>query len=77
MVKIKYRISKRTRFISHLLASACFIGLFIWGWDLPVSDVIAFFITLLVFLVGILALSAVLGLLLRIYRAKTEKREED
>ncbi|MDZ7924680.1 MAG: hypothetical protein U5M23_11565 [Marinagarivorans sp.] len=76
-MKFKYRISKKTRFISHLLASACFIGLFIWGWDLPMSEVLAFFIILMVFLVAILAVSALLGFALRLYRAKKEQQSID
>ncbi len=76
-MKFKYRISKKTRFMSHLLASACFIALFIWGWDLPMSEALAFFIILIVFLLAILAVSALLGLALRLYRAKQEQQPED
>lgn len=77
MAKVKFKISKKTRFMSHMLASVCFIGLFIWGWDLSVSDALAYLLVSLGFLAIIILISAVLGLALRyVRRAKTTVEEE-
>lgn len=71
MAKFKLRVSKKTRFMGHLFASASFVGLFIWGWDLPVSEAVAYLILLFGFLLGIILLSAVLGLILRVVRGNS------
>lgn len=41
------------------------------------SEALAFFIILIVFLLAILAVSALLGLALRLYRAKQEQQPDD
>ena len=68
MAKFRLRVSKKARFMGHLLASTCFIGLFIWGWELPVSEAAAYLILLVGFLLCIILLAAVLGFVLRLVR---------
>jgi hypothetical protein len=77
MAKVKFKISKKTRFMSHMFASACFIGLFIWGWDLSVSDALAYLLVSLGLLGVIIVISAVLGLVLRFARRTTTAAEEE
>ncbi|HEY7771915.1 MAG TPA: hypothetical protein VIC26_01950 [Marinagarivorans sp.] len=76
MAKLKFRISKKTRFLSHMLACVCFIGLFIWGWDLPVSDVVAYLLVSLGLLLVLISIAAVLGLALRLFRRRSPWEEE-
>ena len=74
--RLRVRISKKTRLVSHILASAAFIALFIWGWDLQVSDAVAYLIISLAFLFAILLTSALLGWLMRIMRSRADLRFE-
>lgn len=77
MAKVKFKVSKKTRFMSHMFASACFIGLFVWGWDLPVSDAIAYLLLSLGLLAIIILISAVLGLALRFVRRTNTTIDEE
>ena len=63
--------------MSHMLASACFIGLFVWGWDLPVSDVMAYLLVILGLLFFVIAIAAVLGLVLRFIRRASAPIDEE
>ena len=76
MAKLKFRISKKTRFASHMLACMCFIVLFIWGWDLPVNDVVAYLLVSLGLLLILISIAAVLGLALRLFRRRSPWEEE-
>ncbi len=44
-----------------MLASGAFIALFIWGWDLPVSEALQFALLLIMGLVLLLGFAAALG----------------
>lgn len=61
---IKFRLKKRARMTASMLASAAFIGLAVWGWNLPLSTVIAFFVICMVCLGIIVLLAAGVGWLL-------------
>lgn len=75
--RIKLRVSKRTRLISHILASAAFIGLFIWGWGLEVKTAITYFVICAAFLVAILCVAAVLAFLMRIIQKSFDSTDEE
>lgn len=69
---IKFRIRSRSRLWLNLAASAAFIALAIYGWDLPVETAIVFLVLCVLFLVGIIALGLVAGWLLRRFRREDE-----
>lgn len=73
----RIRISKKTRFASHLLASAGFIALFIWGWGLEVGTALAYLIICIAFLVAIIAVAAILGWLMRMIRRSPGASDEE
>ena len=50
------------------MAGACFIGLAIYSWGLPVKTALSFLIICLGFLVAIVALAAIIALAIRILR---------
>jgi hypothetical protein len=77
MPKFVFRFSKKMRFISHLLASAGFIALFVWGWDLAVSDVIIYGLLCLGFLVLILAVAAILVFIWRLVSCLHSRVKEE
>lgn len=62
---IKFRIRSRSRLWLNLAASAAFIALAIYGWDLPVETAIVFLVICVGFLVAIIGLGLVAGWLLR------------
>lgn len=67
---VRFRIKKRARLLSSMIASAAFIGLAIYGWGLPISTALAFLVICMVFLLGIVALALVSGWLLRLVRQR-------
>lgn len=69
---IKFRIRSRSRLWLNLAASAAFIALAIYGWDLPAETAIVFLVLCVLFLVGIIALGFVAGWLLRRFRREDE-----
>lgn len=62
---VKFKINKRARFNSSMLAGACIIGLAVWGWGLPVSAVVSFFLISFGGLLAIVSLAAGCGWLLK------------
>ena len=76
-MKFRFRFSKKTRFLSHMLASVAFIGLFIWGWDLSVDDAALYLLICVACVLGLVAVAAVLGYLLRLIRARFDATGED
>lgn len=76
-MKFRLRISKRTRFLSHLMASVAFIGLFIWGWGLSVDEATLYLLICVACVVGLVGVAAILGLLLRLIRSRFEATNED
>ena len=74
--RFRVRISKKTRFISHMFASFAFIALFIWGWDLQVGDAVAYLLICVGFLLVIVATAAVLGWLMRIMRTSKNAQQD-
>lgn len=73
---IKFRIRSRARLWLNLAASAAFIALAIYGWELPVETAIVFLVICVVFLVAIIALGMVAGWLLRRFRKTDETGDE-
>ena len=76
-MKVRLKFSKRTRFLSHMLASVAFIGLFIWGWDLSPKDAAAYLIISIGCVVALASVAAILGFLLRLFRSRFDPIEED
>lgn len=76
-MKFRFRISKKTRFLSHMLACVAFIGLFIWGWDLSIEDATLYLVISVGFVLGLVVVAAVLGLILRLIRSRFEATHED
>jgi hypothetical protein len=72
---IKFRIRSRTRLWLNLAASAAFIALAIYGWDLPVETAIGFLVICVVFLTAIIGLGVVAGWLLGRLRKEDEPGE--
>jgi hypothetical protein len=72
---IKFRIRSRTRLWLNLAASAAFIALAIYGWDLPVETAIGFLVICVVFLMAIIGLGVVAGWLLGRLRKEDEPGE--
>ncbi len=72
---IKFRIRSRARLWLNLAASAAFIALAIYGWELPVETAIVFLVICVVFLVAIIALGMAAGWLLR--RLRKEDKTGD
>lgn len=70
---IKFRIRSRSRLWLNLTASAAFIALAIYGWDLPVETAIVFLAICVLFLVAIIALGLVAGWVLRYLRNDEER----
>ncbi len=58
---MKFVIKKRARFTSSMIAGAAFIGLAVWGWNLPLTTVALFFALCLVFLALIILSAAAFG----------------
>ncbi|MCX2794605.1 hypothetical protein OQJ62_06665 [Microbulbifer thermotolerans] len=54
----------RRSFITSVLACIAFVAAAIWSWDLPVKDVAAYLVLLLVFLAVIIAAALAGGALL-------------
>ncbi|AMX02769.1 hypothetical protein [Microbulbifer thermotolerans] len=54
----------RRSFITSVLACIAFVAAAIWSWDLPVKDVVAYLVLLLVFLAVIVAAALAGGALL-------------
>lgn len=77
MKKFRLRVSKRTRFLSHILASVAFIGLFIWGWGLSIDDATLYLLISVGCVVSLVGVAAILGLLLRLIRSRFEAHSED
>lgn len=69
---IKFRIRNRARLWLNLAASAAFIALAIYGWELPVETAIVFLVICVVFLVAIIALGMAAGWLLRRLRKEDD-----
>lgn len=59
MIRITFK--KRSRILASMIASLAFIGLAIWGFDLPVSTILLFLLICLFFLLLIVAFAALLG----------------
>ena len=76
-MKLNFKISKKTRLYSHILASGCFIALFIWGWDLPLAQAVSFLVIILFFLLAIMLLAAMLGFVLRILRGNSSPIDKE
>lgn len=72
---IKFRIRSRTRLWMNLAASAAFIALAIYGWDLPVETAIGFLVICVVFLLAIMGLAFFSGWILRRLRGSRETDE--
>jgi predicted lysophospholipase L1 biosynthesis ABC-type transport system permease subunit len=70
---IRFRIKSRARFMASMCASAAFIGLAIYGWDLPISTAAAFLALCVLFLMGIVGLAVMSGWLL----GKLRQRRDD
>lgn len=62
---------------ASMAASACFIGLAVWGWDLPVTAVISFLVICVVFLAAIVLAAAGFGWLLHRLRNPHSDKEND
>lgn len=58
---MKFRLNKRARINTSLIAGFAFIGLAVYGWGLPIETVLHFFLICMAFLVLIVALAAALG----------------
>lgn len=69
---IRFKIKKRSRFTASMVACGCFIALAIWGWDLPVSTALSFFLICLTALALIIGIAAGLGWLL--FKLRTSKK---
>ena len=72
MILIKFRINKRARLWTSLAASAAFIALAIYGWELPIATAAAFLAICGFFLVAIIGLAILGGWLLRLVRQRME-----
>jgi hypothetical protein len=72
MLLMRFRIKKRARLLSSMIASAAFIGLAIYGWGLPISTALTFLAICILFLLAIIALALVSGGLLRLARRRRD-----
>ncbi len=58
---MRFKINKRARFNTSMLAGACIIALAVWGWGLPITTVFIFFGICFGFLALIVGLAALIG----------------
>lgn len=74
--QMKFKLNKRARINTSLIAGFAFIGLAVYGWGLPIETVLHFFLICLAFLALIVALAAGLGWILTALRKRNRAHDE-
>lgn len=74
MIKVKFK--RRSRLMVSLIASAGFLALAVWGWDMPLSELLLFAALCIGFLLILVGAAALFGYLLSRRRARQLARED-
>ncbi len=72
---MKFKVDKRARFTSSMVAGVAIIALAVWGWGLPITTVVTFFVICLGFLVVIIGVAALLGYVIK--RLRNDGMDDD
>ncbi len=73
---MRFTIKKRARLTASMFASASFLALAVWGWELPVETVLLFFVVCVLLLALIVGAAAMVAYALHRWRLAKEKRSD-